>query len=192
MPRRTRKAVHAPTVQVPSEKESQILKLAQERLLERRQTLIPLQVLDDWSLSPFQGAEQLPRELLQHDLTQIVQQPRLRLRRWAAHCLEQLSLSEARFVVVDRRRWHDLQWYNTATAQLKWPRQPQTVLVNYSSAGFRIEPIINYPEDDEERWNSQRHLRFDQDGEWLWGPRGSLWQPYLAFLAPSRSKGRFR
>ncbi|MFC3860148.1 hypothetical protein ACFOPQ_05140 [Deinococcus antarcticus] len=58
----------APPSTPDPEKEGKALQLAQERLLARRQALIPLQVLDDWPFSPFQGEEQLPRELIARDL----------------------------------------------------------------------------------------------------------------------------
>lgn len=190
-PRRMSQNMKAPPSTPDPEKEGKALQLAQERLLARRQALIPLQVLDDWPFSPFQGEEQLPRELIARDLTQIAQQPRFWLRRWAAHCLQQVSLSESQFVTVDRQGWHDLQWYSAATAELNWPSQGGQLIVNYSSAGFTLEPIIHV-EDDEEGWDRQRHLRFNDEGEWRWGRKGGLWQPYLVFLTPARPQRRFR
>lgn len=85
------------------------LAAAQERLLARRVAQIPLQIMDDWPRSPFQGKDVIPRSSVEVELVRLTQQPRLLLQDWAAHCLKQLRLSPAPLITVNRVRWNDLK-----------------------------------------------------------------------------------
>ena len=193
MTKRTRKPVKAqPEVQkTPSpDEERQALEAAQERLLARRVAQIPLQIMDDWPLSPFGGEDVIPRSSVEVELVRLTRQPRLRLRRWAAHGLEQLRLSPALLVTVNRVRWNDLKRYVEVTDQLPWPEGCRHVLVDTYGAGFEVHPLEVSPRGELSCHGEPlgRHLVFDGDGEWAWSEMGNLWLPYVATLPRSSRK----